>query len=99
MGKALKAKLWTLFSMAKTRAVKFSMKVKCDCGKDFIAEDCEPICPYCNRKYQVSILAAPKKMKAVISPLSKHSTKSETTIRDTENMVDYKWEDQETQTH
>ncbi|MCP8314779.1 MAG: hypothetical protein H3Z53_10500 [archaeon] len=36
------------------------LQIICDCGRVFIAENLEPECPYCNRKYVSQIHDSPK---------------------------------------
>ena len=62
--------------MVKIRIVKITMNINCDCGKKFMAEDCEPICPYCDRKYQVTMYAGPAKTTATIISVSKKHAKA-----------------------
>ena len=56
--------------MAKLKLQKAISTVKCDCGLEFTAEDFEPCCPYCGRKYNIVMFAAPKIVKLKISPIS-----------------------------
>ncbi|MCP8317588.1 MAG: hypothetical protein H3Z52_10330 [archaeon] len=41
-------------------------KVYCKCGKEFIAEDFEPECPYCDRIYQINMVNDKKELKISI---------------------------------
>ena len=41
--------------MVRLRVEKISLIINCDCGEEFLAEDFEPVCPYCNKEYFVSI--------------------------------------------
>jgi len=45
-------------------------RVRCECGKDFIAEDFEPECPYCERRYFIKMLGNKKEVKISISEKS-----------------------------
>jgi Zn finger protein HypA/HybF involved in hydrogenase expression len=57
--------------MVRIRLEKISMIVTCDCGDEFIAEDLEPECPYCDRRYDVSIQSDLKKLELKISSAKK----------------------------
>jgi len=37
-----------------------TLRVLCTCGKPFLAEDLEPECPYCERRYTVRLRADAK---------------------------------------
>jgi len=54
--------------MAKLMLKKIVFTIHCDCGKDFIAEDFEPQCPYCDKEYSVSMSANPKKLELKMDP-------------------------------
>jgi hypothetical protein len=61
-------------AVARLRLEKISLIVTCDCGGRFLAEDFEPECPYCNRKYNISAAKVPKRLKLKITPVIGTST-------------------------
>ena len=48
--------------MADAHLMHISLKVNCDCSKDFISEDLEPECPFCGSRYSIRIIGTEKKM-------------------------------------
>jgi len=62
--------------MARLKLEKISLIVSCDCSAQFVAEDLEPVCPYCNRKYKVSISSAKEKVNFKIAPALQTPTQS-----------------------
>ena len=55
--------------MAKLNLEKISLIITCDCGDRFLAEDFEPECPYCDRRYKVSAAMELKRLKLKIAPI------------------------------
>jgi Zn finger protein HypA/HybF involved in hydrogenase expression len=41
--------------------------ITCDCGRKFVAEEFDPECPYCGRKYRVRMRADDEKIKLTIT--------------------------------
>lgn len=60
--------------MAQVKFKRIVFTIHCECGKLFIAEDFEPQCPYCDRKYSIEMSAAPKKLKLDMSLVSETHT-------------------------
>jgi len=55
--------------MARLKLEKISLIISCDCTAQFLAEDFEPVCPYCNKKYKVSISSTNEKVYFKILPV------------------------------
>jgi Zn finger protein HypA/HybF involved in hydrogenase expression len=53
--------------LVKTELKLISLKIFCDCGKSFIAEDLEPECPFCDKKYSLQIHGNKKGIKLKIA--------------------------------
>jgi Zn finger protein HypA/HybF involved in hydrogenase expression len=56
-------------TVARLRLEKISLIVTCDCGGRFLAEDFEPECPYCERRYSISAAMELKRLKLKITPI------------------------------
>ncbi len=53
--------------MASIKLEKITLIIRCDCGGNFLAEDFEPVCPYCDRAYDVSMAADPKRLQLSVN--------------------------------
>jgi Zn finger protein HypA/HybF involved in hydrogenase expression len=53
--------------LVKTELKLISLKIFCDCGKSFIAEDLEPECPFCDKNYSLQIHGNKKGIKLKIA--------------------------------
>ena len=54
---------WRL-ALARLRLI--SLRIKCECGRGFVAEDLEPECPYCGRRYLVEVEGSGKSFEVSI---------------------------------
>ncbi|MCP8308934.1 MAG: hypothetical protein H3Z54_09615 [archaeon] len=57
--------------LAKVELKLVSLRIVCNCGKDFIAEDFEPECPYCGKKYNLQIHGSVKGIELKITQVRK----------------------------
>jgi len=57
--------------MVEVELTEIAFAIRCDCGRSFRAEDLKPECPYCGRKYSLSISGEPEAIKLEIKPLEK----------------------------
>ncbi|MCP8308305.1 MAG: hypothetical protein H3Z54_06385 [archaeon] len=55
--------------LAKTELRLISLEIICNCGKSFIAEDLEPECPYCDKKYSIQIYGSSKGIELKITQI------------------------------
>jgi len=55
--------------LAKAELKEIAFKVLCNCGKGFRAEDFEPECPYCGRRYSLRIVCSPEELDVEIEPV------------------------------
>jgi len=55
--------------LAKTELKLISLEIICNCGKSFIAEDLEPECPYCDKKYSLQIHGSKKGIELKINQI------------------------------
>lgn len=54
-----------LMATIELRDIEFT--ITCDCGRKFVAEEFDPECPYCGRKYRVRMRADDEKIKLTIT--------------------------------
>ena len=62
--------------MTRLKLEKIRFIIDCDCGAEFLAEDFEPVCPYCDKKYNVSMVSSLKKFQLKIDPATETDVKS-----------------------
>lgn len=56
--------------MAEARLKSIELIVKCECSEEFLAEELDPECPKCGRRYRVELRASPEAIELRIEPFT-----------------------------